>query len=96
MDLVGEGDEDGGVRGEGFEKLLIEMGLGAFGFGVGVEGLAGEGMEDGGGGGEVSDGFLVLGADGDGAEAALALAVVQGGEELIVGDHASSDDEDAG
>ncbi len=94
MDLVGEGDEDGGVRGEGFEQLLIKMGLRAFGFGVGVEGLAGEGLEDGGGDGEVRDGFLVLGANGDGAEAALALAVVQGGEELIVGDHASSDDED--
>ena len=96
VDLVGEGDEDGRVGREGFEQLLIEMGLGAFGFGVGVEGLAGEGLEDGGGGGEVRDGFLVLGADGDGAEAALALAVVEGGEELIVGDHASSDDEDVG
>jgi len=94
MDLVREGDEDGGVGGEGLEEVLVEMGLGTFGFGVGVEGLAGEGLEDGGGVGERGDGALVLGANGDGPEAALALTVIEGGEELIVGDHASSDDED--
>jgi len=99
MHLVGDGDDDYVARRHGGDDFFVKIGEGiARGdlveVGIGLEGLAGEGIEEGGVLGEDLEGGGVEGDDADVADEAEPLDMIEGGEDLNLGDHSPADDGD--
>ena len=94
MKLVGHGHDHDLARRQRGDRFAVESGWGrAVAIGPGAERLTGEGAQQRFGTRQIAHGGEARRADGDLADAALALHVIKRRQKLIVGDHAAADDQ---